>query len=95
MIQFEEWEKESLTKAHINYAHDCWKAAQESILTELEREIEARMKIIEDAYNNKEHRISCRDHIMDACGECIRYRHNLPELRIVLSRIRFKKGDRK
>lgn len=50
------------------------------------------MKIIEDAYNNKEHRISCRDHIMDACGECIRYRHNLPELRIVLSLIRSKKG---
>ena len=44
MIQFEEWEKESLTKAHINYAHDCWRAAQEAILAELEREVEERMK---------------------------------------------------
>jgi hypothetical protein len=43
MIKFEAWEKDSWTKAHINYAHDCWKAAQEAVLADLEREVEDRI----------------------------------------------------
>jgi hypothetical protein len=84
MIKFEAWEKDSWTKAHINYAHDCWKAAQEAVLADLEREIEEK----KENYLRIQTELAANGNYEEA----IKYSHAGLEDVAILTLIRSKKG---